>query len=674
MTMASTCGIGSDLGFKVFVVVVTLNSQLPIRDQPPQAAGQSSLPEPSRPRFGHSLAIGGSMQAPPDGAIMSQRSRLNRMRGTLAISAVALLWQATTTVACTMSGLPDKLDKPTNGQLTSGFGPRYHPLLNMQQLHDGVDYAAAIGTPVTAAADGVITHLGFQGDNGRAVEIAHGKGLSSVYGNLSHIAVAADGQCVKKGDVIGQVGCTGLCAAPHLHFGVKRHGQAIDPREFLAEQVPRFDPIKEWRSVDPLVLFDAAVAGTAGEFFDKELLAKIDWKGLAAAQRETLRATSLDGAINAVNQLLAELRTSHTRLFTPDDPEYYILQDIVRRPSMMWAGDSVQAQQIERVFQQPPPLPTFGVFTKAVDQRHFIDSVLEGSAAEIAGLNFGDEILTIDGEPYTPVAGLRGKVGKTVELAVRRTAGADLISVRVDVSTIKPADAFTAATVASARVIDVGGQRVGYIHIWASHDTQGLSRALDKIAKDPKAPLDRVIIDMRGKVGGSSGVPQRMLEALDGQRMPDYIGKFQVITKAIWHPARDHGGVDLDVGGFRPVLPPLPIASLRGRAVLLIDDHVRSAAEIMAHGFKRSGFGPVVGTPTAGAVTSGAIYTMPGGLLLYVGKSGMLFDDKPLEGVGVQPDHRVERLLPYAAGADPVLAAALELIAKSPAIKPAKND
>src|SRR5262249_51280105 len=108
--------------------------------------------------------------------------------------------------------------------------------------------------------------------------------------------------------------------------------------------------------------------------------------------------------------------------------------------------------------------------------------------------------------------------------------------------------------------------------------------------------------------------------------------------------------------------PPNP--PLRGRATLLIDHHTRSAAEFMAYGFKRSAFGPLIGTSTAGAASSGALFVMPGDLLLYVAVAGHELNGQPIEGVGVSPDHRVERPLRYAAGADPVLEAAVDLLAK----------
>jgi carboxyl-terminal processing protease len=96
----------------------------------------------------------------------------------------------------------------------------------------------------------------------------------------------------------------------------------------------------------------------------------------------------------------------------------------------------------------------------------------------------------------------------------------------------------------------------------------------------------------------------------------------------------------------------------------LIDDHSRSAAELAAYSYSWTAFGPLVGTTIAGAFSSGGVLAMPGDLLPYVAIAGHELNGQPIEGVGVSPDHRVERPLAYAAGADPVLDAAVELLAK----------
>lgn len=116
------------------------------------------------------------------------------------------------------------------GVLTSRFGPRMHPILKVAKLHKGVDWAAPIGTPVTAAFDGTITSAGDGQGYGNLVVIDHPNGLQSRYAHLDRFAeLAKAGQKVRAGDLIGFVGTTGLSTGPHLHFEVYERGEAVDP-------------------------------------------------------------------------------------------------------------------------------------------------------------------------------------------------------------------------------------------------------------------------------------------------------------------------------------------------------------------------------------------------------------------------------------------------------------
>jgi murein DD-endopeptidase MepM/ murein hydrolase activator NlpD len=117
---------------------------------------------------------------------------------------------------------------PVVGRVTSGFGWRRHPLFGFARFHKGVDLAAAWGTPIVAAVDGVVTYAGWHGGHGKYVAIAHGGGLATGYAHMSSIAVPA-GTRVAQGQVIGYVGSTGLSTGPHLHYELYRNGEAIDP-------------------------------------------------------------------------------------------------------------------------------------------------------------------------------------------------------------------------------------------------------------------------------------------------------------------------------------------------------------------------------------------------------------------------------------------------------------
>ncbi len=117
---------------------------------------------------------------------------------------------------------------PVAGRITSGFGMRYHPILHFSRMHAGIDFGAAWGSPIVAAADGQVVAAGWAGGYGREVRIAHGSGIVTLYGHMSSIA-ASPGETVRQGQVIGYVGSSGLSTGPHLHFEVKVNGRPVDP-------------------------------------------------------------------------------------------------------------------------------------------------------------------------------------------------------------------------------------------------------------------------------------------------------------------------------------------------------------------------------------------------------------------------------------------------------------
>jgi murein DD-endopeptidase MepM/ murein hydrolase activator NlpD len=116
---------------------------------------------------------------------------------------------------------------------------RLHPILHVRRAHLGVDYAAPSGTPVSAAADGVVSEAGWMGGYGRTVEIRHANGYETLYGHLSRTFVRR-GQRVTQGARIGSVGATGLATGPHLDYRMSRNGQFVDP---LRLESPPAEPV-----------------------------------------------------------------------------------------------------------------------------------------------------------------------------------------------------------------------------------------------------------------------------------------------------------------------------------------------------------------------------------------------------------------------------------------------
>ncbi len=121
---------------------------------------------------------------------------------------------------------------PVGGPITSPFGYRTHPILGTTRFHAGLDFGVGEGTPIRAADHGVVIHADWCGGYGNAVIIQHGHDISTLYGHCSRLLVH-HGQAVRQGDVVGEVGSTGMSTGPHLHFEVRQGGTPVDPRGYL---------------------------------------------------------------------------------------------------------------------------------------------------------------------------------------------------------------------------------------------------------------------------------------------------------------------------------------------------------------------------------------------------------------------------------------------------------
>lgn len=134
---------------------------------------------------------------------------------------------------------PDYMMPVSGAEISSGFGPRVHPITRQEREHLGVDLAAPVGTPVKAAAEGQVTQAGPAADFGNLVVITHADGSTTHYGHLERITVQP-GQKVARGQKVATVGDTGLSTGPHLHFEIRdAAGQARDPLTKLAMGVDR---------------------------------------------------------------------------------------------------------------------------------------------------------------------------------------------------------------------------------------------------------------------------------------------------------------------------------------------------------------------------------------------------------------------------------------------------
>lgn len=137
-------------------------------------------------------------------------------------------------------------DKYLN-RVASGFGSRFHPILKVNKMHNGLDFAAATGTPIYATGDGKVKMAGFNSGYGNVVVIRHGNGFETLYAHMSRIKTR-NGQTIKRGDVIGYVGSTGLSTGPHLHYEIHKDGKPVDPIMYFYDDVDPDDFIKIYQN------------------------------------------------------------------------------------------------------------------------------------------------------------------------------------------------------------------------------------------------------------------------------------------------------------------------------------------------------------------------------------------------------------------------------------------
>lgn len=123
---------------------------------------------------------------------------------------------------------------PVKGWLTAGFGHRRSPFTGQRQMHEGVDISNSAGTPVIAPADGIVTYTGPLGAFGNVVSLNHGNKIATFFAHLQQHKVA-QGQRVRRGDVIGLVGATGRATGPHLHYEIQINEVPVDPTKYVID-------------------------------------------------------------------------------------------------------------------------------------------------------------------------------------------------------------------------------------------------------------------------------------------------------------------------------------------------------------------------------------------------------------------------------------------------------
>lgn len=160
-----------------------------------------------------------------DGEVRSLRSRTQRLDASL-----ELLDRAFDDRRSLLAATPDRL--PVDGWFSHGFGWRKDPFTGKREFHRGLDIVAAGGTEVHAPADGEVVRAMRWGNYGKVVDVDHGHGFVTRYAHLSRIEVA-EGDAIRRGDLLGLVGSTGRSTGPHLHYEVFQDGRRVNPWGYI---------------------------------------------------------------------------------------------------------------------------------------------------------------------------------------------------------------------------------------------------------------------------------------------------------------------------------------------------------------------------------------------------------------------------------------------------------
>lgn len=364
----------------------------------------------------------------------------------------------------------------------------------------------------------------------------------------------------------------------------------------------------------------AAVGGEIVEtvrrdFLDPERAAR--WATANAGYAEGL--ASEQAFARETRRRLAELATSHTSYYRPDDLGHHELLSI-----------------FAPVLKQPAEVASLGLHPVEAGGAWHVGRVFAGGPAAEAGLSRGDRVEAVDGEPFHPRRSLEGRAGEAVTLTVRRRPDEPARTVSAVPREVDPAEEWLEAQKAGTRIVERAGRKIAYAPMWSCAGDQYLE-ALREAVAGPLKDADALVVDFRGGWGGCN---------------PELVALFDPAVPALER---------IDREGERSVYLP----TWRKPLVILVDRGTRSGKEMVSRALQRHGRATLVGEPTAGAVVAGRPYLLSDGSLLFLAVEDVRVDGERLEGTGVAPDVEVAAPLPWAAGEDPQLERALELAAEA---------
>jgi len=387
----------------------------------------------------------------------------------------------------------------------------------------------------------------------------------------------------------------------------------------------------EEKKFNPSECFDKVWEIINNEFWDPNFNG-VDWEDARKRYKpKALAAKDHESFASIVNQMLGELKTSHTRYFTKWDPDYYTLQATFLSASLAQVstlGTSALEQYLSelRSSQRDPHRSGIGVVTKQIKARHYVIAVLHSSPAEIAGILPGDWLVEANGRPFHPFRSFENKAGQEVNIIIQRgPSEATRHSLKVIPVDKKERELFEKDSNDRPRFIEHKNHRFAYIRLWWLSGSS--MREVLEFGINAANMSEGIIIDIRDGFGG--GPPVDFIQ-------PFLENGLETITGESIYRGRTFKS---------PAVFSKPV-------IVLINGGSRSGKELLAYYFKKTGKGLLVGERTAGYVTGGKKKRISRDSILYYCVCMIVIDGRRLEGVGVEPDIEVPFDIRFAGGKD----------------------
>jgi len=373
-------------------------------------------------------------------------------------------------------------------------------------------------------------------------------------------------------------------------------------------------------SIDKSFYIDGAYAEDIGarvdklvreHFFDRKK-AESNWIPVYKENRDKLsKCQNLLELTKQLNGCLASLNTSHCRFLTVNDETYFFLR-------------SLFGNKEEKLFT--------GFYT---DDKGDVKYVLDGGPARAAGIARGDRIISVDGDPYVGYANFTGSNKNSFLVTIKRRNSDKEETVKLVIEQKTVYAGYADATRKSARIIDSGGKKIGYLHLWSGGEA--CHEALEGCMEGVISKSDALVLDLRDGYGGNS------LEDLD-----------RFYRNKRCYPDIESIARDGKRSLFRSYYDKPMVALINGGS--------RSGKELLAYSLRNSNRAQLLGDNTCGAVVAGRLFQIDDRTALYLAVNDVTIDGVRLEGKGVAPHLQLD-LEP--GESDNQLDKALEILLKS---------